>query len=853
VGDLETSRQSAVPPQIIERPRLTRLLDQATAPIVLLVAPAGYGKTTLARQWLAKRGANTVWYRATRSSGDVAVLASDIAQAASKEFGFSCTRIAQRLRTSSDPNGEAASLGRVLAEDLDPWPDGAWLVLDDYQALSSSQGAEALVQTLVEHGPVRLLVASRARPGWVSTRDVLYGEVFELGQSALAMTHGEAASALEASSNSDHLTGLVALAEGWPAVIRLAALTSTSLRPSLGDVPDALYDFFAEELYRELDDEMQRDVCVFALASTITGRLSTALFGERGEAVLQHAERRGLLTRQDAQYELHPLLRQFLLLKLDEFDSSFTDTLAESVCRWEIEEQNWEEAIEIANRFRFGDLLFETIERSLDDMLALGRVASVEKWLQIARTHDPASPTISLAQMELCFRRHQWDEARSHALRLTSLLPEGDPRLSRALHRVGQIGHLDDRHEEAITYLAAAKTAAQTDRDVRVALSSLFLAASDHGDRDGAREILEELKLVPGANADDLLRLSQAEIHLAARWGGIEAELKRQSAALALVDHSVDPVVRTGYLQTWGSALALAARYAEASAIADRQMREARDAGLEWVAPHALELRASAQWGLRDFDGAASSLREAHHLSGIHSDLHARINAAVLLARVHLAQGAPERALEVTEVDFERVPGPSMHGDFLAVRALAHSLTGPRDTALSLVAESQTRTDHVEIRVLCAFVQAILEMRAAKDAKRTSAQRALTSALTETHATENYDAFVLAYRAYPPLLAEMAALDDAITMACRMRMPSADARLAERAGLRARQRPKVQSEGLTRREEEVLQLVRRGLSNREIAATLWIAESTAKVHVHNVLRKLGARTRTEAVSMTSAD
>src|SRR5215217_5408909 len=112
-----------------------------------------------------------------------------------------------------------------------------------------------------------------------------------------------------------------------------------------------------------------------------------------------------------------------LLLKLEEFDSSFTDALAESVCRWEIAEQNWEEAIGIANRFGFARLLFEILERSLDDMLARGRVASVEKWLQIARAHDAASPTISLAEMELCFRRHQWDEARSHALRLTSVLP----------------------------------------------------------------------------------------------------------------------------------------------------------------------------------------------------------------------------------------------------------------------------------------------------------------------------------------------------------------------------------------------------------------------------------------------
>src|SRR5437764_12207853 len=58
---------------IIKRPRLTRLLDETTARVILLVAPAGYGKTTLAREWLASRPA-TAWYRATQASGDVAEL-----------------------------------------------------------------------------------------------------------------------------------------------------------------------------------------------------------------------------------------------------------------------------------------------------------------------------------------------------------------------------------------------------------------------------------------------------------------------------------------------------------------------------------------------------------------------------------------------------------------------------------------------------------------------------------------------------------------------------------------------------------------------------------------------------------
>ena len=54
--------------------------------------------------------------------------------------------------------------------------------------------------------------------------------------------------------------------------------------------------------------------------------------------------------------------------------------------------------------------------------------------------------------------------------------------------------------------------------------------------------------------------------------------------------------------------------------------------------------------------------------------------------------------------------------------------------------------------------------------------------------------------------------------------------------------------GLTTREREVLQLVAEGLTNRRIAETLFISESTAGVHVSNILGKLGVATRTEAAT-----
>ena len=59
-------------------------------------------------------------------------------------------------------------------------------------------------------------------------------------------------------------------------------------------------------------------------------------------------------------------------------------------------------------------------------------------------------------------------------------------------------------------------------------------------------------------------------------------------------------------------------------------------------------------------------------------------------------------------------------------------------------------------------------------------------------------------------------------------------------------------DSLTPREYEVLQLLARGRTNREIASALVIAEVTAKVHVRHILKKLGVRSRTEAAVLTTA-
>src|SRR5262249_29178747 len=130
---------------ILKRPRLTRLLDEATAGIVMPVAPAGDGKTTLAREWLAERPHG--WYRGTQAAADVAALAVGLARAASTIVPDAGGRMKDRIRATGTPDVEP--LAELLAEDLEDWPAEAWIAFDDYQFAPESPLAERFVDLLL--------------------------------------------------------------------------------------------------------------------------------------------------------------------------------------------------------------------------------------------------------------------------------------------------------------------------------------------------------------------------------------------------------------------------------------------------------------------------------------------------------------------------------------------------------------------------------------------------------------------------------------------------------------------------------------------------------------------------------
>ena len=143
--DEGTTATLASPPldHIIERPRLISLLEESGARIILLCAPAGYGKTTLARQWSARQQGPVAWYRTTRASGDVAALAvglDNALRAATKSDPPEPNRIA----AIANANPRPFPLARAISTGYPERTGDVLLVLDGWDVAGTSEADELM-------------------------------------------------------------------------------------------------------------------------------------------------------------------------------------------------------------------------------------------------------------------------------------------------------------------------------------------------------------------------------------------------------------------------------------------------------------------------------------------------------------------------------------------------------------------------------------------------------------------------------------------------------------------------------------------------------------------------------------
>ena len=829
---------------IVKRPRLTRLLDETRARIILLIAPAGYGKTTLAREWLRDRPHG--WYRGNSGTSDVAALALGLARAATAVVPGAGQRLATRLRAPTTVKEELELLAELLTEDLRQWPPDAWLVFDNYHFACDSEPAERFVEHFASSSTVRLLIASRSRPNWATARRLLYGESFEIGRNQLAMSQDEAHTVLKHRVEVEP-AGLIALADGWPALVGVAALTKELDLPS-ERLPEELYSYFAEELYQGLSREVRQGLRRLALASVVTIDIARTLVGDNAALVMSEAASHGffLASTQD-RLEFHPLLRTFLASKFIENCDDASGHLVSELTREFIKRSDWDEAFELIVRFSRNDLLVELFETALPEMVQESRLPTLTRWIEAATSLGVVSPVIGVAEAEVALKHADLRRAEAIAMQASLQLPSGHSFRSKALWLAGTSAHLTWRDNDALDYFRRAQEVASSDIDSRQALWGRFLATETLEREDEAQALLDEYCKHSTAAIDDLLRIATGRLRLALLTGEIPQALEAHESLVLLADRSSDPLIQTSFLNAYAGLLSLAGRYDDASVAANSELAFSNKYSLAFVTPFAHLHLAEANWGLRNFRACKISIAASERTSRSDNELLFSI-LATLRARLCLAKGAPQAAIEALDVGHRWAIGCSMHAEYLAWWAFAQALAGQGDQAMALAQRAESMSHRAEVAGLTPWTRVILSLHT-----RETARNMVAAAFRNACATGNIDAFVAAYRAEPEILCLLLQNDanrDALKIILER---SRDYLLGEKLGLRV-EIPRDSRVGmiLTKREHEVIELVSHGLTNKQIGRALFITEATVKVHLRKICRKLDVRTRTEA-AMRFAD
>jgi ATP/maltotriose-dependent transcriptional regulator MalT len=820
---------------IIERPRLiARLEEGGGSRVSMFAAPAGYGKTTLARQWSERQSCPVVWYRTNRASGDVALLAVQFDELFTS-LAPELPREPGKVAAIAAANPSPSPLGRALVRTFEAITQDILVIVDEWEAAETPESHE-LLSMIVDGIPVRFVITTRERPDWYTPRLRVYGEGLGIGVDELRMTDGEAAQVLEAAGAVSGRARVMRTAGGWPAVLGLAAMSGEVDFSSDRLLSHSLDEFLAQELLAAAAPETREALMLLAISSIVDTARAELLLGQAAAPrIIADASVKGLLTvNERTSLFFHPLLRDLLIRQFTEITAESRQALL-GKCGRLLENRLWDEALSVAEVSHDSDFIANALAVAVDDLLEPARTSSLERWVNAARAAGTKGGVVDYAEAELLLRQGGFD----HSLALAACAGDaltGD--LAARAHLVAaRAAHLGNRSGLRCSHLDAAGMSA-TSRSTSADLRWLRFAASAEDESPDAEQLAAEFSGVSDQSHDHAIRTATAALHLGVTRGHLRERLEEAEGQVSLADRTVDPYASTSLLNAYSYALFAIGRYRDALEAADREADIAAEFELTFVTPHAEINRASALTALREFAEArrALSIVERWASGGTEPYLasqHAAQSAILAISRGnliragdHLALGSHARASK-------------------AGRAGQHALHALVLSALDRIEEAEIRARSARIQSQSVEVSALL---AAGSAIRSAIRRdaaGCVRAYEEISELGVVYPLLLAWRARYEVAATLLGVRDHRNHVLQLLFDANDTAIAKRSGISI---PRVADRrlGLSAREQEVCELLAQGRTNQEIATMLFISLSTTKVHVKHILEKLGVRSRVEA-------
>ena len=361
VFDLSAAKllRPLVRPGSIRRSSLIeRLARDDPRPVVSVVAPAGYGKTTLLSQWAERNGQAFAWVSVDDGDNDPKVLLAYIAEALNTVAPVS-KRVFDALASpaSSVPGSVVPRLGNAFSSMTAP----VVLVLDDVHALHNSE-CRAALSVLADHVPAgsRLVLAGRAEPPLRVARLRAERKILEIGPGDLSLTRAEASLLLRAAEvalGEDEMTELHRRTEGWAVGLYLAALylreggSPGGAAASFGGDDRFVSQYVESELLSRISQQQRVFLTQTAVLERLCGPLCDAVLDHDGSvAVLADLARSNLLLvpldRRGQWYRYHHLFRDMLLAELERAEPALMPVLRRRAAGWCLDNDLPEAALE---------------------------------------------------------------------------------------------------------------------------------------------------------------------------------------------------------------------------------------------------------------------------------------------------------------------------------------------------------------------------------------------------------------------------------------------------------------------------------------------------------------------------
>lgn len=866
----------------VTRTALLSLLEQASDyPLVLITAPAGYGKTTLISQW-AKDKPHLGWYSLDESDNQTERFA-----------GYFCAALARATNNhihneDNPPYSNLFSLFNQLLVNLASYEQPFYLVIDDYHLIENEEVHDAL-KYWIKHQPpaMTLILISRSQPPLSLASLRVQEQLLEINAHQLPFSHQESIaffqSRLENPLTEQEITALCDEVEGWPTALQLISLSAKQQKSTLQDIAKRLShhsfhinDYLNDEVLAPVDQATRQFILRCSILRSMNETLVAEVTGEtESRFILERLEKQGLFLQRmesdDNWWRFHPLFASFLAHCSQRELANEMPALHQQAARGWLAQGYVTEALYHASLLENKQLLLQILSQNGWQLFHQGELKLLEQSLEhLDDTGLVAYPNLVLLKAWLAQSQHRHSEVAGIFA-----------------HFEQQNIDLSPENQAEFDVLLAQVAINSGDENTALSLASNALnrlADNAHYAKIVATSIIGEAWHVKGNFADAITMLQKAE--------KMARQYHTSHNVLWTLLQQSEILIAQGFLQAGYDMLNKATLFVKENHLQQIPMYE-----------FLLRLKGQILWDWYDLDKA-----EAMATAGISvlDSEEARLQCLAILCKISIVRGDLDNAARLLEKITQLQNAHHYHNDWNAnadqVKIVLWQMTNDNQAAQNWLIQNQppsTDTNHfsqVQWRniarakmligdyeaaktILDKLIQTAEKLQFISDLNRalilrnrlhflthnkTAAMADLQLALALTKQTNFISVFVLEGEIMAQQIRQLLAqnsLDELVAHKAQFILRHINqyyrhkfAHFDEEFVAQLLKNPQVPDllkiSPLTQREWQVLGLIYSGYSNEQISDELQVATTTIKTHIRNLYQKLGVANRNEAIQYT---